>query len=35
MPAHKLGKLWKFKVSQVDEWVQAGKTSDKMDESEV
>ena len=25
MPAHKVGRLWKFKVSQVDEWVQAGK----------
>ena len=24
MPAHKVGRLWKFKVSQVDEWVQAG-----------
>ena len=21
MPAHRLGKLWKFKVSEVDEWV--------------
>jgi len=28
MPAHKVGHLWKFKVSQVDEWVQAGKTND-------
>lgn len=25
MPAHKVGRLWKFKVSQVDEWIQAGK----------
>ncbi len=25
MPAHKEGRLWKFKVSQVDAWVQAGK----------
>lgn len=24
MPAHKLGKLWKFKVSEVDKWVRAG-----------
>jgi excisionase family DNA binding protein len=21
MPAHRIGKLWKFKVSEVDEWV--------------
>jgi excisionase family DNA binding protein len=27
MPAHKVGRLWKFKVSQVDEWVQAGRAS--------
>ncbi len=25
LPAHKVGRLWKFKVSQVDAWVQAGK----------
>ncbi|HHT9167048.1 MULTISPECIES: helix-turn-helix domain-containing protein [Legionella] len=24
MPAHKIGRLWKFKVSQVDAWVEAG-----------
>jgi excisionase family DNA binding protein len=22
LPAHKLGRLWKFKLSAVDEWVQ-------------
>jgi excisionase family DNA binding protein len=21
MPAHRLGELWKFKISEVDEWV--------------
>ncbi len=25
LPAHKVGHLWKFKVSEVDEWVRAGK----------
>ena len=25
MPAHKLGKLWKFKISEVDEWITSGK----------
>ena len=24
MPAHRLGKLWKFKKEQVDTWVEAG-----------
>lgn len=24
MPAHQIGRLWKFKVSEVDEWVRAG-----------
>ena len=28
MPAHKVGRQWKFKVSQVDAWVRAGKAAD-------
>ena len=24
MPAHKLGRLWKFQASEVDEWVRGG-----------
>ena len=24
MPAHKVGRLWKFNASKVDEWVRAG-----------
>jgi len=24
LPAHRVGRLWKFKISQVDEWIQAG-----------
>jgi excisionase family DNA binding protein len=24
MPAHKIGKLWKFKLSEVDQWVRGG-----------
>ncbi|XXF81225.1 helix-turn-helix domain-containing protein [Myxococcaceae bacterium GXIMD 01537] len=24
LPAHKIGRLWKFKLSQVDAWVEAG-----------
>jgi excisionase family DNA binding protein len=29
MPAHKVGKLWKFKISEVDEWVVKGEAADK------
>jgi excisionase family DNA binding protein len=28
MPAHKVGRLWKFKISEVDEWVRADSASD-------
>ena len=24
LPAHKIGGLWKFKLSEVDDWVRAG-----------
>ncbi|HAT4697447.1 helix-turn-helix domain-containing protein [Legionella pneumophila serogroup 1] len=24
MPAHKIGRLWKFKTSQVDAWIEGG-----------
>lgn len=24
LPAHKVGRLWKFKLSEVDQWVRAG-----------
>lgn len=25
LPAHKMGRLWKFMATEVDEWVRAGK----------
>ncbi len=28
LPAHKVGRLWKFTASEVDEWVRAGKAAD-------
>ena len=28
MPAHKAGRLWKFKSDEVDDWVRAGKASE-------
>lgn len=30
MPAHKIGKLWKLKLSEVDEWVRGGGTNDQL-----
>ena len=34
MPAHRLGRLWKFKKDQVDTWVEAGGASpDIIEES--
>lgn len=29
LPAHRVGRLWKFKVSEVDEWVRAGGADDE------
>ena len=28
IPAHKIGKQWKFKISELDEWVKSGKSAD-------
>jgi hypothetical protein len=35
MPAHKVGRLWKFKISEVDEWIKSGgaSTMNKTDDS--
>jgi excisionase family DNA binding protein len=27
IPCHRIGKLWKFKISEVDEWVKNGMAS--------
>jgi len=29
IPAHRIGKLWKFKPSEVDQWIVNGGASDK------
>ena len=31
MPAHQIGRLWKFKISEVDAWVRAGRTREDVD----
>ena len=30
MPAHKLGKNWKFKVSEIDEWINNGQSEEYL-----
>lgn len=38
MPVHKVGRLWKFKCSEVDTWVRSGAAGDqrkKADENAV
>ncbi len=27
VPAHKIGKLWKFKRSELDEWIKSGRSA--------
>jgi excisionase family DNA binding protein len=33
LPAHKVGRLWKFKLADVDEWVRSGGASDEASAS--
>lgn len=35
MPAHKVGRLWKFKLSQVDAWIEAGGASSDESKEEA
>lgn len=35
MPAHKVGRLWKFKTDQVDGWVRNGQAADDQRETEA
>jgi len=32
MPAHRMGRLWKFKKDAVDAWVEAGGAADKSEQ---
>lgn len=29
MPAHRIGRLWKFKTTEVDQWVKSGGATEK------
>ena len=31
MPAHKVGRLWKFKKEEIDEWVKSGSAGQTAD----
>jgi len=31
LPAHRIGRLWKFKVSEVDAWVHSGEAAQVSD----
>jgi len=33
MPAHKAGRLWKFKKGEVDAWVRSGRSHERGDRS--
>lgn len=35
LPAHKIGRLWKFKLSESDEWVRSGSTTDDDGEGDA
>lgn len=34
MPAHKLGRLWKFLATEVDQWVKAGRAATDVSPAE-
>lgn len=34
MPAHKVGRLWRFKITEVDEWVRSGGAGGEKDKVE-
>ena len=35
MPAHKLGRQWRFKISEVDEWLRSGTAADAEADTEA
>ncbi len=35
LPAHKMGRLWKFKATEVDEWVRQGKAAEESSSAEA
>lgn len=35
LPAHRAGRVWRFKLSQVDTWIQAGSAAPMPDEEDA
>lgn len=35
MPAFKVGRLWKFKLTEVDKWIRSGGASDNTDPTDL
>jgi excisionase family DNA binding protein len=35
LPGHRVGRLWKFKLSEVDDWVRAGHAAEAEPESQI
>lgn len=35
MPAHKVGRLWKFQASEIDDWVRAGAAASDHEAAET
>ncbi|MDP5148135.1 helix-turn-helix domain-containing protein [Shewanella sp. ULN5] len=35
LPAHRVGRFWKFKISEVDDWVRNGSASDSSEGANV
>lgn len=35
MPAFKVGRLWKFKLTEVDKWIRSGGASDNADPTDL
>lgn len=35
LPGHKLGRLWRFKIDEVDEWVRLGKAAQEEPDAPV
>ena len=34
MPAYKVGRLWKFKLSEVDDWIRSGGAAESNEEKD-
>ena len=35
MPAHRLGRNWRFKLTEIDEWVRSGGAAPSDDDSDI